>query len=212
MFAEGCHHVLCDNVAAFQLVTVWRGAPGGRRAWTPTASAWSRWARTAAVPCTGTSTARGCTRRTRCRGKPTESWPQTGNSPHASPPNVWVQGARRGTAQPARLEGTPLDCCCVGGRRRGACGGAGGAWERAGAVRGETGVAKQTASCPASRIVSEPACSLCGTGRACCGSDAACPTTFLPVCPAPCRQLPDQAPSQWESLLSSPPWPVAALI
>lgn len=138
--------------------------------------------------------------------------PRQVTAPTHPPPNVWVQGARRGTAQPARLEGTPLDCCCVGGRRRGACGGAGGAWERAGAVRGETGVAKQTASCPASRIVSEPACSLCGTGRACCGSDAACPTAFLPVCPAPCRRLPDQAPSQWESLLSSPPWPVAALI
>lgn len=23
----GCHHVLCDNVATFQLVTVWWGAP-----------------------------------------------------------------------------------------------------------------------------------------------------------------------------------------
>lgn len=128
------------------------------------------------------------------------------------PPCVWVQGARRGTAQPAQLEGTPPDCCCVRGAAGGSVRQRGGAWERAGAVRGETGVAKQTASCPASRIVSEPACSLCGTRRACCGSDAACPTAFLPVCPAPCRRLPDQAPSQWESLLSSPPCPIAALI
>lgn len=91
MFAEGCHHVLCDNVAAFQLVTVWWGSPGEHRAWTLTASAWSRWARTAAVPCTGTSMARGCTRRTQCRGKPTESWLQTGNSPRHIRP---VSGCR----------------------------------------------------------------------------------------------------------------------
>lgn len=207
MFAEGCHHVLCDNVAAFQLVTVWRGAPGGRRAWTPTASAWSRWARTAAVPCTGTSTARGCTRRIRCRGKPMESWLQTGNNPPSamSPQCLGAGGEAGGQRSQPGWRGLRLTAVVSGGGR-------GVAWERAGAVRGETGVAKQTASCPASRIVSEPACSLCGTRRACCGSDAACPTAFLPVCPAPCRRLPHQAPSEWESLLSSPPCPVAALI
>lgn len=97
VFAEGCCHVLCDNVAAFQLVTICRGALGGRRAWTPTASAWSRWVRTAAVPCTGTSMAHGCTRRTRCRGNPTESWLQTGNSPPSPyiPPCLGAGGAQR---------------------------------------------------------------------------------------------------------------------
>lgn len=34
--------------------------------------------------------------------------------PHPISPRVWVQGVRGGTAQPAWLEGTPSDCCCVG--------------------------------------------------------------------------------------------------
>lgn len=93
VFAEGCHHLLCDSVAAFQLVTVWRGAPHGCRAWTLTASVWSRWVKTAAGLCTGISMAHGCTRRTQCRRKPTESWLQTGNGSSSAPvPKAWREG------------------------------------------------------------------------------------------------------------------------
>lgn len=184
---------MCDNVAAFQLVTVWRGAPGGRRAWTPTASAWSRWARTAAVPCTGTSTARGCTRRTRCRAKPTESWLQTGNSPHASPspcPGAGARGAR--PSQPG-WRGLRLTAVVPGGAGRGAWRGA----ARAGPeLPSRLGAAPRRALCR----------SLCGTGRACCGSDAACPTAFLPVCPAPFRAVP-AAPRPGSQPVGIPPLP-----
>lgn len=85
-------------------------------------------------------------------------------------------GSRQVTAHahtPSHVWKSPPDCCCTGGS---------GGWRGA-----ASGVAKQAGSCPAPCIVSQAACSLCGTGRACCGSDAACPTAFLPVCPAPCR-------------------------
>lgn len=55
-------------------------------------------------------------------------------------------------------------------------------------------------------IVSQAACSLCGTGRACCGSNAACPTAFLPVCPTPFCAVP-AAPRAGSQPVGIPPLP-----
>lgn len=82
----------------------------------------------------------------------------------------------------------------------------GGGWERgAAAVQGESEVAKQTASCPARRIVPEPACSLCGTRRACCRAMLPAPPHSSLSAPHRAGGSQSKAPSKGEALVFSPP-------
>lgn len=122
---------------------------------------------------------------------------------HAHTPcRGWVQGrGGHGPASPAG--GAPPDCCCAGGS---------GAWR--GAARAGPELPSRLGAAPRHALCRRQPAAFVAPAEPAVGAMLPAP---LHSClsalhrSVPCRRLPDQAPSQWESLLS-PPRPVAALI